>query len=694
MGEAMFDGDAAGITEVDPIEIDRIAATRAAIDPDRREWRNDIVISATVELLATRGDLSESQLCEELNRMWRTASVTRPQLENALQQALAAGLVQKVVDLAGTERWQATTAAADESRQDREWAKMVATRFQKAIGERLAGSDVVELLVETQLQKLTGHLLRALARGTAGIYGVDQTATGALRPVQFDTEAMRSYIARVEPKTARQTLNELAVAAIDQDDEFGNEVVHLLVVGGLLQCFLAKRDLGRVPNLEGTRVLLDTSVLVDLVADGMPGQRVLLQLIALSRRVGVEVIVADHTIGEWQRLWEAADRERPDLVDARAIVPYTDRLIANPFIAEFLRQKVTSPDLGWVRFGLGGRRDIRRRLIDLGVNVRPAGNNTEEDIKTAQAVLAEVTELSRRDDVRGHRTKSAAKADAESCAMVARWRRNRPGEPCSAYFVAKDQLTRIAYRKVVREDPMPLTVTTAGWTMYVGSLVADDPRERAEIAEMVGTSLVRESFFGVATQYTLEEALQLAEMMSHDGESMSLDDARAAIQLNLLELIDSGSVMSNERHVVATGGAVLRRRSRRRDARAKRAEVRSGEVAADARERAEQALRELVARDSRIVNLEIEGQAQRHQLQRLKRTLVAVVIGVGIVGATTALVATHLLEGRAAAFSVVLGVVYMASAVDFCADLERPWWRFLTAAIVNAAWMVGGSLLS
>lgn len=228
----MFDVHRVGTAEIDTFEIDRIAATRAALDPNRREWRNDIVISATVELIARKGDLTERQLCEELNRMWRTASVTQPQLENALREALAAGLVQKVIDLVGTVRWQATSAAADESRQDREWAELVVTRFQKAIHDRVVGTEL-EPRDEEHLQKLTGQVLGALARGTAGIYAVGQAGNGALRPVYFDTEAMHSYIAQVDPKTARQALNELAMAAIDQEDDFGNEVVHLLVVGGL-----------------------------------------------------------------------------------------------------------------------------------------------------------------------------------------------------------------------------------------------------------------------------------------------------------------------------------------------------------------------------------------------------------------------------------------------------------------------------
>lgn len=291
----------------------------------------------------------------------------------------------------------------------------------------------------------------------------------------------------------------------------------------------------------------------------------------------------------------------------------------------------------------------------------------------------------------------------------ARWWRDGDGasraNPARPTSLAKDHLTGLAYRNVCDTDPIRLTVHPAAFILYLASLVADDPDERAQVAEIVGSNLVRESFFGIATQYTLDEAIQLADMMSQDGDSMSLDDARAAIQLNLLELLDDTAEVPDDRRVLAAGGAVLRRRSRRRDERAKRAEKRSEQRESDAKSRELQSRAELSAKDNVIDDLRhaiatkdetldaltATKSSQQDRLTRLKRILI--VIGIGTVLAATAavLIATDVMNANLGV--AACGAIYLASAIEFCADTNAPGWRFVTAAVLNAGWMAAGSLL-
>jgi len=74
--------------------------------------------------------------------------------------------------------------------------------------------------------------------------------------------------------------------ATDPDDDFANELIHMLMVGAVLQSFLSKRDLRGRPELEEAHLLLDSSALEDLVDDGEPQQSVMSNLVSLSLRLG------------------------------------------------------------------------------------------------------------------------------------------------------------------------------------------------------------------------------------------------------------------------------------------------------------------------------------------------------------------------------------------------------------------------
>jgi hypothetical protein len=319
--------------------------------------------------------------------------------------------------------------------------------------------------------------------------------------VHFDLKAVQHEVDKVTPRPVQAAVQDLVSPATDPDDDFANELIHMLMVGAVLQSFLSKRDLGGRPGLEGAHLLVDTSALVDLVDDGEPQQSVMTNLVSLSLRLGTQVFVAEHSLSEWDGLWLGAEQEQPWKLDNEAVPQNIDRLASgrrSPFIKQFLRQKAHEPKLTWQRFA-SQRRNIRGRLESLGVTIRPAGNTSDEDRRIATGVAAALRELSADERVRGKRTRTTAAADGESAAMVARWRMKYVTVPCSSYFIAKDHLTALAYRQICPEDAEPITVSPAAWLVYVASITADDPNQKAELAEIVGSAVVRDSFLGLAT---------------------------------------------------------------------------------------------------------------------------------------------------------------------------------------------------
>ena len=228
------------VTEDD--ELQRLAATHAALNPTRRQSRSDILTSRAIESLVTSGDRTTASLANALNQIWHTGAVTEPELERVLQQAKAAGLVLVAQDFNNEDKWQATAGAREESRQDREWAQRVVCQFEAEVIGRL--DDLGVELSEKQLKKAPHHLLRALAAGCRVSEQAPKAGPEFLRPVEFDTRAVQAALLSVQPKALRSALGDLVNAAVDPDDEFANELVHMLVVGSILQGFISRARLG------------------------------------------------------------------------------------------------------------------------------------------------------------------------------------------------------------------------------------------------------------------------------------------------------------------------------------------------------------------------------------------------------------------------------------------------------------------
>ena len=137
-------------------------------------------------------------------------------------------------------------------------------------------------------------------------------------------------------------------------------------------------------------------MLVDIVCEQSFNHGVVINLIKLSIELGVAVIVASHTLDEWERLWSGADCERPELLDHEFVPAHAERLAlrSNPFVAQFIYEKTQSRSLTWAQFR-ASHRNVRPVLDRIGVTVRPTGNDKEEDRVLAERVKTALLENQR-----------------------------------------------------------------------------------------------------------------------------------------------------------------------------------------------------------------------------------------------------------------------------------------------------------
>ncbi len=589
--------------------LDQLAAVHAALNPNRLAIHLDVLDSAIVEVLARRGPMAVPALTQAVCDMWGTTSVVESEVAAALNAAFEANLVSRANNLADEEEWAATDAARQAADQDRTFASRLIQAFNDELGARL--HDATEARIsDDRIPKLGARLFSALAAGAEGVYDLapNDGRETVIRPIRFDVGAINRSLSGIDPKPVRLAITELAAAVVDPEDSFGNQVVTLLTVGRLLQALLARRDLPTKPDLTGCRLLLDMNVLLDLINDSDPAQAVLLQLIEIADRLGVEVVVAEHTLEEWDGHWEVAEEEVAQTQLPEIVPEGTHRLAKIQLVQFFLKAREADQSVNWPRFQRG-RRDLRPRLAELGITVRPHGNKSDFDLELVTAIRDKLLELSDDETVAGYRSKSGAQRDADSYTTVVRWRNESDPPAGQSYFVAHERLTGQAFEEVVGDlsKSEALTVSPASWVMYATPLVADDPAEAADLAELVASASIRESFLGVATGYNLADALSMADYMAGGEHSLSATDTRAAIQLQMVELFEQAE--NGEEAPRRRAAAVVQRRSARATDRAARIEK-------DANSRAERTKQEADAKVSNALAEATEASTARQKALR------------------------------------------------------------------------------
>ena len=548
-----------------------LAAAHAALDPGRRASQADIMVESTLRVLASRGQpMAVSEVASGVAKLWRTAAVAEPLVREALETARSAQLATTQDVLFGDPEWLPTDAALRDLIEDEAWARSVIDRFDHQAMERLEDDPNRPLLKSERLPSLVAKVRSAIAVGAEGLYGLASATTpGAMRPIRFNEQSALRALAEVDPKASRQAAERLLIAAIDPDDAFGDDYVNLVVAGNVLHGMLTRRDVAVRPSLTGVRFVLDTSVIVGLAHNGSAEALAVREGIRLAMDAGAQVVVADHTLSEWTRLFSGAESELGDHADTTRLGSLSV-LLQNPFLRAFASLGERDERLTWVRFSMQWR-DPRKELEALGVVVRPHGNKTEED----QALVASMAkELRRLNRSRGEgnpgaklRATEAINADSETAAMVARWRRERGVD--AGFFIARDRMTAEAYRTVVAQDRVPLVVTLPAWINMIAALTIADPSERPEVAKVIGNAALRDSFLALAASYTLEEVLGFADILCADAPPEPADVVDFV--QTTLEGLEGETQALRAADIKLKGSEVLQHRATRRIQRARRA---------------------------------------------------------------------------------------------------------------------------
>lgn len=568
------------VVAADELEVDTsmLAAVHAALNPERRAWKHDILSAIVLTILGMHGRQPLARLHASVQRTWATGSVSVEDVQRALDVAGEAGLVETTVNLLSQKTdYGLTDAAQAEVRNDSEWASRVIEDFTEEMMERV--QELVDAPVRDERRdRLAGALIGAIANAARGTYGIAEGALSLnhVRPCGFDTAAMSSHIhEKVVPPAVADAVAEIALAVMDEDDEFGNELLRLLVVGNMLQGLVGGRDLAAI-DLGSLRVLLDTNVLLSLYLDDEGG---LSQSVDRAVQAGVSVEVADHILDEWESLWQWADNEVSRSTRKGVGIGIAAYLVENPFIRAWISAGEAAGEgervESWPAFS-ARLRDIRSDLERRGVRVRPHGN-TKEYEKFQESVTTELLKLT---DPQGKRRRTAAAARADGCsaAMIARWRDQVVTDPPRAWLITRGRATLGVYRALRPGDAHSLAMTPAAWSLYLSCLHHDDDLETNSLVEQLSRQVVRDAYLSVATQFSLSDVEEMAELLTEAGNpTITRADLHRTVQLQIEDL---GAGEGTPRDLWL---ASQRRRSARRDARAVRERAKAARATADAK---------------------------------------------------------------------------------------------------------------
>ena len=652
-----------------------LAAAHAALDHARREWRSDILISSIIEILASQGVLTERQLHLKVKGLWLTNAVNRATLRSALTWAEQENLVERR-QRTHDECWAATETSKQDANADKKSAIAILESFQEDIQQKL---DILEegrkSITPKLAQDLTHTLISAFMAGSDPVFaGVTQAADPSkLDAIYFDQEAVATYLrGHIKPALMQDNLIALGRAAIDPTQEFGTEILHLIVTGRVLQGMLARRDLEGISPVSGTMLLLDTSVLVYRLYPDGPQPKMLEDLLEASHEAGCRAVVTRAVLDEWAGVWRAADKEAQSHANSATGIPSgTGRLLKNPAIR------------GWLWDPKDGRRrqtwaEFQKRYSQIEpwlskhhvqiIENGEANPDLVEQLREELVRLADSAQL---------RTATTAQTDAYSAALVAEAREREPAPIPRSWFIAQDRLTNRAYQ-AVRHDPFPLAATVETWLLMMAVTKTQNPDEACDLAELVGEAVILNSFLAVSAGYTVDDLVDLADVLNADATT----DAD--------ELADQFKTEFFAQAACETGdfsAALAQHRARRRN----RQVARKLEQV-NARESELQALvADAELRGQREESIKrVEAEARNKQWQyRYFLTVTLGIAGLGIV-----------LSAFLGASTLVVGVATVAWIG--CAAQGIRWlgkkptetpWLFVVGVVATIAWTVLGSLL-
>lgn len=686
-------------------EVSLLSVAHAAVDPRRRADQADIMVESVLRVLAGRGQpMTVTEVCVGVGQLWRTRAITEPLIRDALGSAKAAQLATTQAVLFGDEQWVLTESALRDLNEDSAWAQAVVDRFDREATARLDDDPNRSLLKTERIPSIIGRVREALAIGAEGLYDLSSAATpGSMRPLKFNEVNALRALSDIEPKASRQAAERLLIAAINPDEPFGDEYLDLVVAGNVLHGMLTRRDVAVPAAMNGLRLVFDTSVIVDLAHPGSDQARAVEEGMKLAKQLGAEVIVAEHTLTEWTRLFDGAEQERKGLTDADAGLGALGVLLQNPFLRAYSLLREADEHLTWGRYSAMWR-DPKKQLESCGVHVRPHGNNSDNDQVIVDAMRSELRRLNR---VRGEngrqgraRASEAIDADAQTAAMVARWRAH--GGVDSGFFVARDRMTAEAYRTVIPADHVTLVVTLPAWIALAAALTTEDPLRRSEVAKVIGNAALRDSFLSLAASYTYEEVSSFADALL-DDEPPAPEDVVDFVQTTL-DGFESATQPLRLAEIKLKGSQVLQNRALRRNQRARRAkqmvddtvalakatvEAEKNVALADAevKARSELALRDerLASKDADLAQAELDKARLRRRLIVFIRSVVAFVVMAGGIAAVILLWRNGSLDrGQRKTVSIVGLALASVAAIQFVRSRKLSNW---------AGWLAGSLIV-
>jgi len=479
------------------------------------------------------------------------------------------------------------------------------------------------------------------------------------------------------------------LAAIDETDPFGNEIVGYVATGCVLHAVAAGRNGAsareKLGGLAGRLVVVDTNVLLRFLGPSLSADP-FRQTVRHALTAGMDVVVPVHVLDELREVVEnLGNKYIPDLVtnlkagiSSRVFI----QSVSVSSLAEFVAACEEGIYSGWPAY-VDRVSKLESELGLMGISVREHQNIDRPRVSRAEAVLAnEITQ-------HGHVRKALAIArDAESIEMV--WRARREHDPIKdglwpgGWFLSTDLRVEPTYQVLEGADSPSFVLRPVQWATLLTE--AASGADASVLVEAAASYLRQETMISIAVKYPPATVLALARGLFSD-EFSETDERVAQLSLTgLIDLVGDGSTPSGEQ--VAT--QVLARRServagaqnRQRDLLRRRTQ----DVDEQLSKSNERVKLEREARDAAEATSKADGDRidsllrEREDMRTLSRrsTIRAVLITIAILSIGILAVAGLWWVAGAVFLS---GVVFLGLAQDWVAEVKSNWTRLLLAFV-------------
>lgn len=676
--------------------IQQLAAIRALLNSDRRATEHDILITTSLELLS-HGPRTLAGLVEHARRLWSLAGITSHHVQTAMDTAQAAGIVVIADTLEGPAYAVSGTGRAELAGSS-SWARDAIESLAQQIQDRTR--DGYGLIAPAEALLWADLLCRSLFIGIAGAQTVFQGAVSllpdnSLVPTQFDVPSMFNSLDRAAVRSeANDFMRTLVLAAIDPSDPFANELVSDICTAFILHAFLARRDQlaarSAVGSLQGRRALLDTPILLRMLASGRQSDG-LQRAVHVAVEAGVVVQVPVHVFEELHGLLDRVERDYVESItralSSGADPQYLQWTVDDEVVGLWLGCMVSGKCASWAEFRHEAVR-LTSSLGALGVVIRDHGNDWDEErVAECRTALTEVLGASR-----AERGRPQIERDAHTMAIAWRARRNQ-GPIAGAFWpecwvVTPDKHMGVAYARVAPDDPVSLTIHPAHWLEVLSA--CGDPAALDDLARSAAELISYETVMSIARKYPPRIAADLAVTLRPESGASTTD--MRAMQLSLEDLLSDSLDFVNDPAGSAAkiAGAVVAKRSRRLSEGYARSLSRASDAVEESQEAQRKQEHELAFDHARIQELEqdlvlsnktIDSISTQMANDRALRNRQLVSVLVVFIGLAVSL-AAFLIANYTLLIGTILAIlIFCVAAYDWVTDPSKSWHRVLVALL-------------